>query len=334
VTRTRVVWTSILVSVGGGLLVLTGCASAPKRPRAVITWPCPVPTAFDTTGWVETRFLGGRLALRLPPSFERDETVAFVEGGNRWRDGSRQFDIASDPNPGILSPFAHWRPSVKASVCRDTLDGVPVLIETVDLPSKHIVTACSPVADDIGYYDQIRASSPDSADVHLFHFIIRTLHQTGYPSGTKRKWFGRQAVQVHARTQPDRAGIRYEYRIVNRSTAPISSLRIGFDQDLGLASIGRVRNEWKSQATVVGEGSSPKGWAVKFVRSGENSGGFFEWTAATGKRAVAPGSSLSGFSIHSAKPDEAYWGCHWTAYTSSGNDEPWFSGALIHDPVR
>ena len=209
-----------------------------------------------------------------------------------------------------------------------------MLIETVALPSKHIVTACSPVRENFGYYDQIRASSPDSADVPLFHFIIRTLHQTGYPSGTNRKWFGRQAVQVHARALPAGAGVRYEYRIVNRSRAPISSLRIGFDQDLRLAWIGRVQNEWKPQAPVVGEGRAPKGWAVKFVRPGDNGGGFFEWIAATGKRAVAPGASLSGFSILSARPDEAYWGCRWTAYTSSENDEPWFSDALIHDRVR
>ena len=290
---------------------------------------------FDTTGWFLFRFLDQRLSLRIPPAFVRDETVAFVEGGWRWRDGSRTFDIASDPNPGILSA----PPIQGASLCRDTLDGVPIVIQTnhwlapLEMPGgrgpRYSVTACSTVRDNIGYYEVIRGVSPDSADQHLFLGMIRTLHQTGYPSGERRRWFGRQPLKVRVHPFPVKGGVRYEYRIFNGSKAPISKFAVGYDQDLRLTYI-RHLPRWEAAVAACG---SPRGWTVKFVMAGEDRG-FFEWSATDPNRAIAPGRALPGFSILSDRPDGAYHRGRWTAYTSSDKDERWFSGEAIPDPVR
>jgi hypothetical protein len=131
---------------------------------------------MDTTGWIEAPFVGMSLALRLPPSFRRDEDHWYVEGGQVWVDGQRKVEIVWEPHPGLLDPVP-WKGY--SSACVDTIAGLPFRITSMRGRTQYIFNACSTVPDPrFGYYDLIRAFSPDSSDQDFFRFVVRTVHAT------------------------------------------------------------------------------------------------------------------------------------------------------------
>jgi hypothetical protein len=74
----------------------------------------------DTTGWRPERF-DERLVFRLPPTFKRDRTAKYIEGGRRWTDDDRTLELALGGYWGETS-FGKLEPETEGySECIDTL---------------------------------------------------------------------------------------------------------------------------------------------------------------------------------------------------------------------
>jgi hypothetical protein len=124
-------------------------------------------------------------------------------------------------------------------------------------------------------------------------------------------------VSVNAKTV--KGGVRYDYQIINRSTAPLASLIIGFGDSNGESELKTPPKGWTISTGIPATSvSSPAGWTAEIISTEESDLLQLQWEISNSSNSLRPGKSLQGFSVMVPKNDLTYQTSHWTVYASSG----------------
>jgi hypothetical protein len=120
--------------------------------------------------------------------------------------------------------------------------------------------------------------------------------------------------------------VEYRYTVVNRSTFPVTTLLIGFDEYYGVPRLVSYPLGWDGDSIPPTSFQTPPGWTFYVQPMEENPLVAVTWQRTRSDGAIEPGDSLSGFAVVVEQPDSTYdRGGLWTAYASG--HEPFF-GAI------
>ncbi len=144
-----------------------------------------------------------------------------------------------------------------------------------------------------------------------------------------RATFGPETAPVQvfvSRLTPAPGRVAYRYTVVNRSTFPVTTVLVGFDEYYGVARLRGCPEGWDGDSIPSTSYQAPPGWEFRVQPTEEDSLIAVKWVRTRGGSAIQPGGSLGGFLVVLPEADPAYdRGGLWTVYASG--HEPFF-GAL------
>jgi hypothetical protein len=141
------------------------------------------------------------------------------------------------------------------------------------------------------------------------------------------------AVRVVAEESPGRfGGATYRYVVINNSSAPVTSVLIGFDGVAGVAELLTPPLGWDGVEAPPTSYTSPDGWRFSVTRTEEDSLLNLAWEIEDASVSLWTG-SRSTFSVTLPREDSLYETGHWTAIFSSG-PRPSLSGRIEKSPHR
>lgn len=115
-------------------------------------------------------------------------------------------------------------------------------------------------------------------------------------------------VQVKVTEQSLGAETVYIYRVVNDSTQPVVSFRVGFDYLHGVSQLTVPPSGWTFDGGLPpSSAGAPAGWEVRVVTTEESPLFDVQWSNESGPAAdIAPGTSRSGFRVVLPQPVAGY----------------------------
>ncbi len=141
-------------------------------------------------------------------------------------------------------------------------------------------------------------------------------------------------VRVVAEESPGRfGGATYRYVVINNSSAPVTSVLIGFDGAAGVSELLTPPLGWDGTEAPPTSFTSPDGWRFSVTRTEEDSVMNLTWQIEDPSSSLWTGTRLTGFSVTLPREDTLYESGHWTAILSSG-PRPSLSGRIEKSPHR
>jgi hypothetical protein len=121
---------------------------------------------------------------------------------------------------------------------------------------------------------------------------------------------------------------RYQYRVINSGATAIVGFAIGSDYYHGVSQLTTLPQGWDFDNGIpAGSSASPANWHASVVTTEESPLAELEWRN-NGTADIAPGQTLSGFTVITPQPDNAYLNGLWTVFFS---DSTIASAALVVD---
>ena len=119
---------------------------------------------------------------------------------------------------------------------------------------------------------------------------------------------GQATVRVTVAESAADSVTRYVYRVENRTTQPIVSLRVGFDRATDQPQLHEAPLGWTFEAGLPpSSGEAPRGWTLRVVTTEESDIVYLDWSSDGDPQwDIEPGTAVGGFSVTLARPSAEY----------------------------